>query len=110
MSTTPSIPAGEVTVKQLASFVHVAWTNTFSFEPKIQPVASEGFDGARVAPLEQAVGIYGGKPVLVHVQTSGEVAPAAGPFDSPEEAVAAYIAQAAHQRASQVLAALAFNS
>jgi len=80
------------------------WREVLGGKPLLHELSCEGFAGFRIHGSDLGCGLFGEDWVVVHVQAAGAgVVVTQGPFDFPEQAVAALVAQVAGTRALHFL-------
>ena len=85
------------------------WGQVLPDTPLLLSIASDDFSGVRAHRTTFAVGIFAGEWVVGHVHAQNNaVSVSAGPFDFPEQAVAAFLAMVVHDRALNFSRSLVF--
>ena len=89
---------------------YALWRELLPDAPLLLSFRTDDFEGLRVRGTDLGIGKFEGAWVLVHIhQDSQAVSVNAGPFDFPEQAVAALFAAVVHHRALALLRTEAFN-
>jgi hypothetical protein len=88
---------------------YALWRELLPDVPLLLSLRTDDFQGLRVRGTDLGIGKFGGEWVLVHIHADNQVSVNAGPFDFPEQAVAALFAAVIHHRALALLRTEAFN-
>ena len=91
-------------LSRLTLLLRSTWLRVLPDVPHLAPISTDAFQGYHLLRTDQGIGLYEGAWTLVHLHGEDDVIASAGPFDFPEQAVAALISQVAGQRATAVMA------